>query len=155
MQVHLLPAATPELRQIIALRSRLDPERSGRYPLHITIAYAPTQTLGRVEAPLAVPWAHLRGVCQWPAPDQGIYIDVEDRSGWIAKVRKDLGENTSCPYIPHVTLLHHSVADSVADLDALHQHFADSKTPTDVEIARLIRYDDRGNAIEERDLGLA
>lgn len=34
---------------------------------------------------------HLQTVCRWPAPELGIYIDVEDRSGWIEPLRNDLG----------------------------------------------------------------
>ena len=86
------------------LRERLDPVLSGRYPLHVTVAYAPARRLADVTRPAGPLRVRLVAVRRWQAPERGIYLSVADTSGWIATLRDQLGEPVGAgPFTAQVT----------------------------------------------------
>jgi hypothetical protein len=147
VQVHALFAESEALNGVAALRAELDPARAARFPLHVTVAYAPQRMPSR-HRPALPATLDLGTVEVWPAPDVGIYLSVKDGQGWLRSLRIGLGEPDTCGWVPHVTLLHHRAHRAGQDLVAIRRRFQQLWTPGIASVASLVAVDDVGTIID-------
>jgi 2'-5' RNA ligase len=151
VQVHALLADGEPLERISRLRAELDADRAARYPLHVTVAYQPARPLAALGAIRGAKLL-LGSVRVWPAPEVGIYLDVEDPSGWLAAIRRAIEVPSARPYVPHVTLLHHERAAHITNLSEVCERFARAWEPTECLADSLVGYDDTGKQVERLEL---
>jgi 2'-5' RNA ligase len=147
VQVHALFAESEALTGVAALRAELDPVRAARFPLHVTVAYAP-QRMPSAHRPALPATLDLGTVEVWPAPDVGIYLSVDDGRGWLRSLRTYLGEPDTVGYVPHVTLLHHRAHRAGQDVVAIQRRFQQLWTPQTATVVSLIAVDDAGTIID-------
>jgi hypothetical protein len=147
VQVHALFAQSEALNGVAALRAELDPARAARFPLHVTVAYAP-QRMPSGHRPTTRATLDLGTVEVWPAPDAGIYLSVDDGRDWLGSLRIYLGEPDTLGYVPHVTLLHHRAHKEGQDLVALQRRFQQVWTPETANVVSLVAVDDAGTVVE-------
>jgi 2'-5' RNA ligase len=147
VQVHALFAESEALNGVAALRAELDPARAARFPLHVTVAYAP-QRMPSGHRPALRATLDLGTVEAWPAPDVGIYLSVDDEQGWLRSLRTDLGEPDTLRYVPHVTLLHHRAHRAGQDLVAIRRRFQQLWAPETANVVSLVAVDDAGTIVE-------
>jgi hypothetical protein len=140
------------LSSITGLRACLDPVRAARFPLHITVSYAPGRTLAelpRLTMPLSLTLEEVRS---WPAPEPGIYLSVKANGGWLGGLRTELADQGSPHYQPHVTLLHHRALRADQDVSALAAEFARGWRPVTVNLDSLVAVDHNGVVLERLSL---
>jgi 2'-5' RNA ligase len=147
VQVHALFAESEALNGVAALRAELDPARAARFPLHVTVAYAP-QRMPSEHRPALLATLNLGGVEVWPAPDVGIYLSVENGRDWLRSLRIVLGEPDTSRYVPHVTLLHPQAHRVRQDLVALQRRFQQIWTPETASVVSLVAVDDVGTIVD-------
>jgi 2'-5' RNA ligase superfamily protein len=147
VQVHALFAESEALNNVAALRAALDPVRAARFPLHVTVAYAP-KTMPSSHQPVLHATLELGTVEVWPPPDVGIYLSVDDQRGWLRALRIDLGEPDTPGYVPHMTLLHHRARTEGQDLAAVRRRFEQLWTPQTANLVSLVTVDDAGTIVD-------
>jgi hypothetical protein len=147
VQVHALFAESEALNRVAALRAELDPARAARFPLHVTVAYAPRR-MPSGHRPAMRATLDLGTVEMWPAPDVGIYVSVDDGEKWLRALRNDLDEPDTLGYVPHVSLLHHRAPRDGQDLVAIRRRFQQVWTPETANVVALVAVDEAGTIID-------
>jgi hypothetical protein len=147
VQVHALLAESEALNRVAALRAELDPARAARFPLHVTVAYAP-QRLPSEHRPTIRATLDLGTVEVWPSPDVGIYLSVDDKQGWLRALRIDLGEPDTVGYVPHVTLLHHRAHTDGQVTVAIQRRFQQVWAPETTSVTSLVAVDEAGTILD-------
>ena len=86
----------------------------------------------------------------WEPPETGVdlAVEAEDPSGWLASTRQALGERAVGRYIAHVTLLHHSIAAHISNLDDVRDRFTQAWSPTECSVSMLVSYGENAEPVE-------
>ncbi len=148
VQIHGVFGDQPELAAVNALRSRYDPLRAARFPLHVSVSYAPQWSLSqlpRLDVPMELVLGEVRS---WPAPEVGIYLSATAAGDWLADLRSRLADQGSPGYQPYVSLLHHRAVRAEQNVDELLAEFGRDWRPATVKLSSLVAVGQDGAVLE-------
>jgi 2'-5' RNA ligase len=152
MQIHGVFSDQQELSAVKQLRSRYDPIRAARFPLHVTVSYAPQRSLSELPGLDSSMELTLGGARVWPAPQAGIYLSAMANGEWLDELRTQLADRGSPHYQPHVTLLHHRAVRADHNLDELLAEFGRDWQPVTAKLDSLVAVDHNGVVLERLSL---
>ena len=152
VQIHALFAESKALNRVAALRAELDSARAARFPLHVSVAYAPRRMPSECRLPRGATLG-LGTVSVWPAPDVGIYLSIDTGRDWLKSLRIELGEPEASGYVPHVTLLHHRAHRDGQKLADLRRRFEQLWTPQTAKVVALVAVDEAGTIVDRVQVG--
>jgi 2'-5' RNA ligase len=92
---------------------------AARIESHVTLLYEVADAEAVLRIAEKTPKIRLRATraMLWEGTEPGIYLEIDDRSGDLARFREALGERDP-GYRPHVTLVHNDSVTSPAQIDA-------------------------------------
>jgi 2'-5' RNA ligase superfamily len=122
---------------------RFDPRMAARIESHVTLLYEVADAAAVLRMAEKTPRLRLRATraMLWEGTESGVYLEIVDRSGDLARFREALGERDPS-YRPHVTLLHKDSVTSPAQIDAAWRELRALAPNTDFAVELVVVYEE-------------
>ena len=121
---------------------------AARIEPHVSVIYEliEVERLQRAAAAARPLRLRISRAMRWEVQVPGIYLDVLDPHGDLARFREDVLGNGAETYHPHVTLLHRDSVTRIEQVDEAWASLSECALDADFAAAELIVYEQIGDA---------